>query len=362
MELIIAARSGMRALLVALHISGATWACGQVGASDHPATVLDPVELLAQRISVADSTRDAVAGAAARLELAALLKPSQALRMTQEAVALLDSADGATELALRAHQELAYRYAAGKTLGKSIKEWEQVVRLTNELRADATAAMEKAQFMNAVASGRIDSLTTALGTERALAKNAMEALVVDQERRYTLSLMAIAGGVVSLLLAVLFFSLHIRRTRAELKELRQEVIWLRMVSKKGVEPTVVAPPVPIAPAPQVELPPVLAPQPVAAPAPTAYDPEEEAMLLALVRRRGEERLQTLRDARSRGDVDKVVRVVHSMKPQLVSLDAPYFTELCGRLVTSDPRTDPAQWSADLDRFEVGMARVIGQQV
>lgn len=362
MELNIAARSVMRALLVALLMSGASWAFAQEDASDTPAVVQDPVEQLVQRIATADSVMDAVAGATARLELAALVKPSHGLRLTQEAVALLDSADGATELALRAHQELAYRYASGKTLGKSIKEWEKVVRLTNELRANEVAGMEKSQFMNAVASGRIDSLTTALGKERASASNTLETLSADYDRRSNMALMAIGGGILALLLTGLFFSLHVRRTRAELKELRQEVTWLRMVSKKGAEPVVVASSVaPVAP-PPVQLPPVLTPPPTPVPAPTAYNPEEEAMLLALVRRRGEERLQTLRDARSRGDIDKVVRVVHSMKPQLVSLDAAYFTELCGRLVTSDPRTNPAQWSADLDRFEVGMARVIGQQV
>lgn len=362
MELNTAARSTMRSVVVALLFCGAIWAHGQESASDSITAVHDPVELLSTRIAAADSAKDAVAGATARLELAALVKPAQSLRMIQKAAALLDSADAAPELALRAHQKLAYLYTAGKTLGKSIGQWEHVVRLTNELRAEEGSALEKAQFMNAVASGRIDSLTTALGKERASAKNAMEALVVDQERRYNLSLMAIGGGVVALLFTVLFFFLYIRRSRAELKELRQEVIWLRMVSKKGVEPTVVASSfAPVAP-PQVELPPVLAPPPAPTPQPPVYNPEEEAVLLALVRRRGEERLQTLRDARSRGDIDKVVRVVHSMKPQLVSLDAHYFTELCGRLVTSDPRTDPAQWSADLDRFEVGMARVIGQQV
>ena len=360
MELNTAARSGMRALLVALLISGATWARGQESGADSTADAQDPVELLNTLIAAADSTHDPVAGATARLELAALVKPSQALRMTQEAAALLDSADVAPELALRAHRELAQMYAVGKALGKSNGEWAHVVRLTNELRASGDAALEKSQFLNAVANGRIDSLTTALSTERASASNALETMSAEHERRSNIALMSIGGGIVALLLAVLFFSLHIRRMRVGLKELKQEVTWLRMVSKKGVEPTVgSSSTVSVAP-PAVELPPVLIPPP--APTTTAYNPEEEAMLLSLVRRRGEERLQTLRDARSRGDIDKVVRVVHSMKPQLVSLDAPYFTELCGRLVTADPRMDPAQWSADLDRFEVGMARVIGHQV
>lgn len=366
MELTSAPRQHMCALLAALLLFGATSAKGQDSKADSSASVQDPVELLNARIVAADSAQDAVAGATARLELAALVKPYQALHLTQDAATLLDSADVEPELALRAHRELAAMYTGLKSLDKASREWAQVVRLTDELRADAASALEKERFMNAVASGRIDSLTTALQTERASAKNALEVMSADHERRSNMALMAIGGGLVALLLSVLFFFLHIRRLRAELKELRQEAIWLRMVGKKGTEPTVVASSfTPVSPV-QSELPEVLKPSAPPAPPPQpvpspSFNQEEDAMLLALVRRRGEERLQTLRDARSRGDIDKVLRVVHSLKPQLVSLDAPYFTELCGRLVTSDPRVDPGQWSADLDRFEAGMARVLGPQ-
>ena len=135
-----------------------------------------------------------------------------------------------------------------------------------------------------------------------------------------------------------------------------------MVGKKGTEPMVIASSLVPAASALSGLPEVLKPNvaqaPVQQPA-VPYNPEEDDMLLALVRRRGEERLLTLRDARIRGDHDKVMRVVHSLKPQLVSLDAPYFSDLCGRLVTTDPNAYPQQWSADLDRFEAGMARVLG---
>ena len=41
----------------------------------------------------------------------------------------------------------------------------------------------------------------------------------------------------------------------------------------------------------------------------------DATLLALFRKRAPERLVTLRDARARGDHEKVARVVHTLKPQ-----------------------------------------------
>ena len=348
-------------LITALLSLGPLVARAQGTAADSAATAQDPIALLEARILAADSTDDAIAGATARLELAALVKPYAALRATQQAAALLDSSDVAPEVALRAHRSLAGFYTGMKSLDKANREWAEVGRLTEVLRRDAVVAVEKAQFMNAVANGRIDSLTTALGVERASAKNALEAMTADHARRTNLALFAIGGGVLMLLLSVLFFTLHIRKQRSALKELRQEAIWLRMVGKKGTEPTVVASSfAPNAPA-KSALPEVLGPVPPPAPPQPniSFNPEEDALLLALVRRRGEERLQTLRDARSRGDHDKVVRVVHSLKPQLVSLDATYFTELCGRLVTTDPTADPHRYSADLDRFEAGMARVLG---
>lgn len=326
------------------------------------APVDDAIASIEQRIAAADSAHDAVAGATSRLELVDLVKSYQGLKLMQEAAGLLDSVPGSAELALHVHRDLADRYTALKSYDKANHEWAEVSRLTDVLREEAVAAVEKAGFLNAVAQGRIDSLTTALGAERAAASNAMEAMAAEHDRRSNLALMAIGGGVLALLLSLSCFWVYIRRQRAELKGLQQEVTWLRMVSKRSSEPTVVASSATNA-LPKTGLPEVLVPVP--APSPlrdgpnVAFNPEEDAVLLALVRRRAEERLRTLRDARSRGDVDKVLRVVHSLKPQLVSLDGPYFTELCGRLVTADPRTDPARWAADLDRFEAGMVRVIG---
>lgn len=327
-----------------------------------PVPAKDTVALLEQRVAEADSAGDSVAGATLRMELAALVKPFLGLKLLQEAAIGLDSAATSPELAMRVHRELAERYTSSSALEKAGREWAEVARLSDVLRSEAASAVEQAHFMNAVAQGRIDSLTTAMSVAKADHRNAIENLTAEQARREEYALYAIIGGLVLLLLSVLFFSLHIRRQRAELKEVRQELTWLRMVAKKGTEPTVVAtsvaPPIP----PKVELPQVVQPPPVApAPAVAAERTEEDAMLLALVRRRGVERLQTLREARATGDNDKVVRVVHTMKPQLVSLDAPYFTELCGRLVSTDPRVDPARWAEDLDRFEAGMTRVLEQR-
>ena len=84
------------------------------------------------------------------------------------------------------------------------------------------------------------------------------------------------------------------------------------------------------------------------------------MLLALVRKRSLERMNTLRDARARGDMDKVVRVVHSLKPQLVSIDADRFAGVCARLVATAASENSAQWNQDLDAFEAGLEQTLGR--
>ena len=347
-------------LVVALMAQG----LGTRAQDGHAAPSTDAVASVERRIVTADSARDAIAGASLRLELSGLVKSYQGLKLLHEAAGLLDSAGTAPELALRVHKDLASRYTALSSHEKATREWAEVARLSDVLRDEAAAAVEQAHFVNAVSKSRIDSLTTAMAMAKANHVNAMERLTVDQARREELALYAIGGGMLMLVISTAFFTLHIRKQRAALKELRQEVTWLRLVAKKGTEPTVVASSVAPPSVPKVELPVVVGPvaPPIVTPPAPLRDPEEDAMLLALVRRRGVERLQTLREARAVGDNDKVVRVVHTMKPQLVSIDATYFQDLCGRLVSTDPRTDPLRWSEDLDRFEAGMARVLEQRV
>lgn len=80
---------------------------------------------------------------------------------------------------------------------------------------------------------------------------------------------------------------------------------------------------------------------------TAMDP----VVLAMFRKSGPDRLTALRTARTIADNDKVVRVVHSLKPQLVSFDAERFAPLCAAITAANALADPLRWNADLDRFE-----------
>jgi hypothetical protein len=63
-----------------------------------------------------------------------------------------------------------------------------------------------------------------------------------------------------------------------------------------------------------------------------------------------ERLRTLQEARSRGDYEKVVRVLASMRPQLASHDAPRFAARCAGLIAARETVLEAVHAPDLDRL------------
>lgn len=319
------------------------------------------MQALARTLATADSIHDIPAAINARLDLAALSRPSQAWRLANEAAALADSSAVPAQLALRAHRSLVDIYTAQGEMTKANREWAQVAQLLeHSLGEQATEAVSLERKAAEHAFAQRDSLSALLTRERGTMQAEVAAQATNNERLLIIA-GAVAGGLLIILCVLAFVFLRKQGKQGkELKDLRQEVAWLRLVAKTAAEAPV--PVVPVAPAATLIAPVVVAPPPPVIPTvePVVEAPED-TLLLALVQRRGLERLQTLRDARARGDNDKVVRVVHTMKPQLVSLDAPYFQDLCARLVNSDPQSDPASWAADLDRFETGMARVLGQR-
>lgn len=324
------------------------------------------VQRLEERIAMADSLRDPVAASTARLELAAQLPPKPALRLVEAATATLDTIHD-PEAALKAHRELALRYAELKMHDKAHAEWATIVSLTERMRDDALATVRTQQAENTALAGKVDELTGSLNKAVAAIAKSNE----EHARQQEFARWMILGGSALLLLSVVFFTWFGIRQRRELRTLRKEVDRVRAeLVKAATSATADAAPLHTRTRDAVVIPGVeadgvktmTAPQAPAEQVAERAAPatEEDAVLLAMVRRRGHERLITLREARARGDHDKVMRVVHTMKPQLVSIDAAYFQELCGRLVGTDPGTDPARWMADLDRFEEGMVRVLGQ--
>jgi hypothetical protein len=320
------------------------------------ASPVDSTLLWEQAVLKADSARDTLAAVEHRLVLAAHSSSGKALRLFQEAAALADSASLEPVLALRAYEGQVQVLTGMGEMTKANRAWTEVMRCKeavvlqemDRLRgAEREAAVERTAQLK-------DSLSALLTAERGAAAEKDQALRAERELwMYG----AIGAGVIALAALVILAILHFgpaKRLRHELAELRQEVNWLRVVHRKHLEVKNAPPPPAVPPVP----PPAPAPVAIApAPAPvTSAAENEDAVLLELVKRRSVERLVTLREARMSGDREKVIRVVRSLKPQLVSLDASYFNELCGRLVAEE--ADATSWSQDLDRFERGVERLI----
>ena len=341
----------MRSIVAPLLVCLLSLAFFRASAQDSTLSVQDRSAILLARIASADSSQDALTSVGSRLDLAPLVRPSQAVQLHLQAIALIDTAHLSPAIALRAHRGLAELFTGMSEMTKANREWVQVVGLTEEvLKREAIYAVETAETGRALSVTRADSLIHVMAADRARALVVQDKMTADFQQRTYLAIVAIVAGLIALLVSVLLFTQHNKRLRAELKELQQEVTWLRLVSKKPIEPQPVA-------VPEVGTAPVIAPPVVPAP---SFAAGEDAVLLALVRKRSQERINTLRDARARGDMDKVVRVVHSLKPQLVSIDADRFTGVCARLVATAASENSAQWNQDLDVFEAGLEQTLGR--
>lgn len=314
----------------------------------------DSLAALQQAVVNADSSGDAIRAINARLAVEPLLSRTKALRSLLEAELLVDSTDVKPALAAQVHQRLVDVYTGMGEMTKANREWALVVKANSaaaEQELAATLEAERARAATAQTQLR-DSLAGvlhAIGHAHAERARTMKA---QQDLWMYIAIGCGAFAVMVLVtLCVIFFGSQ-RRMRRDLKELKQEVTWLRMVNRKRIEEERDAVAPVAATAPSVPAPPLPAPAPVTVAA-------EDEELFELVKRRGVERLRTLQEARQRGDREKVVRVVHSMKPQLVALDAVRYSELCARLVA--PSVDESTWSADLDRFEANVKGLIEGQ-
>ncbi|HRH37045.1 MAG TPA: Hpt domain-containing protein, partial [Flavobacteriales bacterium] len=262
----------------------------------------------------------------------------------EEAIALADSANLSDE-ELQARIGLQGAYV---TLKDWKRAYEQSMALQglNETRQAAKAAevLDAARTEVERNATSADSLSTELQEVRLISANS----IAEAEGRAKLWMFAAAGiALVATFLFVLFIASsrkkHVRFAE-ELRALKAEVAALKQPRNRLREE-------PIVPV----VPPVVAPAVVAVeepPAPVA--PVVDSEVLAHFRKRAPERLATLRDARARGDMEKVVRVVHTLKPLLAGLDADRFTPLCARLVEPTTIGSPA-WNGDVDALETAIS-------
>ncbi|MEO8591589.1 MAG: Hpt domain-containing protein [Flavobacteriales bacterium] len=296
------------------------------------------------RMHLADSTGDARTAVDARLTLAGMVKGKEALRLLEEAVAKADSAY-LLDVEAMARTRLAEQY---ERMGNHREAYEEAMRLvTLGDERLSLQAMESGAFTSHALSQATAERDSLQRTWRKEIAEADEARGVSDARTERWMWITTGIGALCLIMLVVFLyrsTMVGKRTRSEIDELRAEIVALRTAPKNRLreEPTM-----PVVPDPPV---------PVAADTTKATALDDQ--VLAFFQKMAPERLRSLRDARSRGDNEKVVRVVHTLKPQLNAIDPVLYGDLCAAITAKDAVNDLPGWNADLDRLEAAVERLL----
>lgn len=301
---------------------------------------------LGERIARADSTGDTQARIALRTDLAALLRPKDGVKVLERACAIADSALAPERYGLR--RTLAWAKAGAGDHRHAYEVLDATVGAL--LEEDSMRAVRADQRLDSVEQrARSERDSVGLAWQQAM-NEATKAGSRMQERAARWMWIAIGALALAVIaVALLFARLRSvqKRNEAAVKALKAEVALLsKPVGNRYREP-VKEPVVPATASPVV---PVVAKPPVVLEVPSALDP----MVLGLFQKRAPERLATLREARLAGDAEKVLRVLHTLKPQLVALDADGAGALCAGLAAAG--TMPID--ADLDRLERAMEQLM----
>lgn len=304
-------------------------------------------------ISQVDSSGPSEKAVAARMELAAIVKDKEAIPLLDAAAALSDSLndaqlEGQVRVAFsKLLSAMGNHKRANTELLRAMELGEEVAAANNERQAKKTAEL--------MAKNQLERDSLIAVSDEALSLAQQQIGVAQKEiamREWMLvATAALAVVIIAMLIIVLRRSQRkaIGKLRAEVEDFRSRIAEMttamEAMQRKLERPGVVAPPSPTEHTP--------APPPIAGPDAATYDP----MILALFRKQAPERLATFKDARLRGDMDKAVRVVHTLKPSLVNLDAARFTVLCARLVAPG-YTGSTAWNADADAFTASIEALL----
>lgn len=300
-------------------------------------------EELRAQVHHADSAGDAGPRIEARLALAAILPPKEAVGLYVEALNLADSSGRWTE-AIHARAALAELHASRGRADQAYAEARMALMLSERMYADSLRVVtQEAQAGRERWTMQRDSLAGALasladGSEQRLAEVGREAA----RWRW-----AFFGATLGALLFILF---QVRTNTRVLGVHRRELDLLRAQLQAFTERERNRSRVSPGPGGAAAHPPASVPV-------TGPLPPLEPVLVAMFRSQAPERLATLQDARSRSDHLKVQRVVHTLKPQLVNFEAS-FAPLCARLVEPGAPADVQRWNADLDALEEGVRRLL----
>jgi hypothetical protein len=312
-------------------------------------------EAIAEHWSIihrADSVGDALVAARTRIMLAPLVKPAQARRLYAEAALIADTARLAGDEGLRAHQGLMELHQASGNWRGAFEEARTVIALSEEWNdRQAQIAMELHRIDLEKVNGVRDSLQRVLAERTTLAHQRFtERQAVASRWLRTCVILALVA-VLALFVVVFAARRERLRMRSELRTIRTELEQVRAELASGpverIEPLV----------PQPEEPPPMKPDPTEHPVVVVPEAPDD-LVVGMFRAQAPGRLEALRLARAVGDHAKVLRVVHTLKPQLVHIDAERFSTLCAALTAQGASDNAGKWIADLDRFEAEVGALI----
>lgn len=309
-----------------------------------------------QRLSIAraDSMRDTSSAVLARIALSALVNPKEGRHFLEQAALLAEEADD-LPLAIKAREGLAALYSASGAHRSAHEELARVARLTG-LRSRADSLVLAAAYENVIAAQQ-----SAHAAETKRLRSELQGANEEAEANRTIAdrwLLAASGIGIAWALTIVGLFVALSRHRKARDRLANEVYSLRsrvaelaraiegMVTRTERQAAQAAPPA------AVMAPPVTA---GAAPASAAvHDP----MVLALFRRQAPERISTLQGARAAGDHEKVLRVLHSLRPQLDALDPGGLGALCADLRAMEPSSTGRD--SGLDQLITGMNALLAR--
>lgn len=300
-------------------------------------------------IRIADSTGDARGSARYRIMLAPMVKAAEAKKLYEAAAAIADSAGLVEDEELRARQGLVDLYRTKGNWRSAYMEAAKIIELTAQWQQrQALRALEEEEAMGRRAIAQRDSVLTDLAAVRSDAALQLEAMRDQQEAWKWALIVAILIGSL-LLVAVLWSNRRSqKRMRVDIETLRTEVAARRGQPQNRVRER---------PAPSAED--ASRAAPLVEPPELKIAKEPDRMVLDIFRSVAPERLRTLQHARANGDTDKVVRVVHTLKPQLAAIDAGWFGPICASITAPQAADDRVRWSSDLDRLEQAMQQLLG---
>lgn len=298
-------------------------------------------------IGTADSSGNWLGAFEGRMVLAPLVHKQETVDLLQKAAAIADSL-GRPDLEAKARKMLGERYASGGDAQAAYREALRVAELerrSGSMRSDSLID-RYATLLTGLTTERDSAVQAGMDRERRIAEALVE--VQHNAERWMYIALVTVGLCVLVVIGLLYRAGSTgRKLRASMEALHKELATLRSAGNRrkevlGKEEAVCS-------------------YPGTRPAGVQPPPVDEAMdpvVLAMFRKTAPERLATLRQARERGDLEKALRVVHSLKPQLVSFDEARFAPLCARLTAPGAAASTAQWSADLDALEMGVSELL----